>query len=137
MKVKVTNSGLCPRGVWALGVIKLVGIGASRELILTDSELEEAKKIEILAFEEVEGSGDDEKADLLAKLKALGINANANSKPETLRAKLEEAEAAKTAADAEAALKLEVIAELKGLNVDVDEAASLADLQDALATAKA
>ena len=137
MKVKVTNSGLCPRGVWALGVIKLVGIGASRELILTDSELEEAKKIEILAFEEVEGSGDEEKADLLAKLKALGINANANSKPETLRAKLEEAEAAKASADADAALKLEVIAELKGLNVEVDEAASLADLQAALATAKA
>lgn len=137
MKVKVTNNGQCPRGIWSLGAIKMIAVGASRELDLTGPDLEEAKKIGALAFEEVEGSGDDEKADLLAKLKALGINANANSKPETLRAKLEEAEAAKTAADAEAALKLEVIAELKGLNVEVDEAASLVDLQAALATAKA
>lgn len=79
----------------------------------------------------------DERADLFAKLKALGVDATGNSKTETLRKKLEEAEAAKSAADAEAALKLEVIAELKGLNVEVDEAASLADLQAALATAKA
>lgn len=137
MKVKVTNSGLCPRGIWALGAIKLIGIGASRELTLTEEDLEQAKKVEALSFEVVEAPAADEKADLLAKLKALGIDAAGNSKVETLRKKLEEAEAAKASADADAALKLEVIAELKGLNVEVDEAASLADLQAALATAKA
>lgn len=137
MKVNVTNSGPCPRGIWAMGVIKLIAIGATREFELTESELTHAKLVPELSFEEVEGDAGDDKADLLAKLKALGINANANSKPETLRAKLDEAETAKAAADAEAAQKLEVIAELKGLNVEFDEAASLADLQAALATAKA
>lgn len=85
MKVKVTNSGLCPRGIWALGAIKLIGIGASRELTLTEGDLEQAKKVEALSFEVVEASAADEKADLLAKLKALGIDASSNSKVETLR----------------------------------------------------
>lgn len=73
----------------------------------------------------------DEKDELIAKLKSLGIDANGNSKPETLRKKLEEAEA-KAAADQKAV----VIAELKGLNADFDEKGSLEDLQDALAKAK-
>ena len=136
MKVKITNNGLCPRGVWALGVIKMVGIGASRELTLTDAELEEARKIEALTFEEIEGSGGDEKADLLAKLKALGINANANSKPDTLRAKLEEAEAAKAAADVELAERQGVIAALTEKGVEFDEKDSLEELKAKLAAAQ-
>jgi hypothetical protein len=74
----------------------------------------------------------DEKDELLAKLKSLGVDVNGNSKVETLRKKLEEAEA-KVAADQKAV----VIAELEGLNADFDEKASLEDLQGALAKAKA
>ena len=131
MKVKVTNGGLCPRGIWALGAIKLIGIGASRELTLTEVELEQAKKIDVLSFETVEAPAGDEKAELLAKLKALGIDAAGNSKVETLRKKLEEAEAAA------AAEKQKVIDELKALNVEFDAEANLEALQAALAAAKA
>ena len=79
----------------------------------------------------------DQRQELFAKLKALGIDAQGNSKVETLQKKLDEALAAQAAAEIEAAKKQEVIIELKGLNVEFDETASLADLQAALATAKA
>jgi len=129
MKVKVTNSGTCPRGLWSMGAIKMIGIGASRELTLTEAELEQAKKIDVLSFEAVEAPSGDEKAELLAKLKALGIDAAGNSKVETLRKKLEEAEAA--------AEKEKVVDELKALNVEFDAEANLEALQAALAAAKA
>lgn len=129
MKVKVTNSGTCPRGLWSMGAIKMIGIGASRELTLTEAELEQAKKIDVLSFEAVEAPSGDEKAELLAKLKALGIDAAGNSKVETLRKKLEEAEAA--------AEKQKVVDELKALNVEFDAEANLEALQAALAAAKA
>jgi len=132
MKVKVTNSGTCPRGLWSMGAIKMIGIGASRELTLTEAELEQAKKIDVLSFEAVEAPSGDEKAELLAKLKALGIDAAGNSKVETLRKKLEDAEAA-----AEQAKKQEVIDELTTLNVQFDKEANLEALQAALAAAKA
>ena len=132
MKVKVTNSGTCPRGLWSMGAIKLIGIGASRELTLTEDELEQAKKIDVLSFEAVEAPAGDEKAELLAKLKALGIDAAGNSKVETLRKKLEDAEAA-----AEQTKKQEVIDELTTLNVQFDKEANLEALQAALAAAKA
>lgn len=129
MKVKVTNSGTCPRGLWSMGAIKMIGIGASRELTLTEAELEQAKKIDVLSFEAVEAPSGDEKAELLAKLKALGVDAAGNSKVETLRKKLEEAEAA--------AEKQKVIDELTALNVEFDKEANLEALQAALAAAKA
>lgn len=129
MKVKVTNSGTCPRGLWSMGAIKMIGIGASRELTLTEAELEQAKKIDVLSFEAVEALSGDEKAELLAKLKALGIDAAGNSKVETLRKKLEEAEVT--------AEKQKVIDELTALNVEFDAEANLEALQAALAAAKA
>ena len=129
MKVKVTNSGTCPRGLWSMGAIKMIGIGASRELTLTEAELEQAKTIDVLSFEAVEAPSGDEKSELLAKLKALGIDAAGNSKVETLRKKLEEAEAATE--------KQKVIDELKALNVEFDAEANLEALQAALAAAKA
>lgn len=129
MKVKVTNSGTCPRGLWSMGAIKVIGIGASRELTLTEAELEQAKQIDVLSFEAVEAPAGDEKAELLAKLKALGIDAAGNSRVETLRKKLEEAEAA--------AEKQKVIDELTALNVEFDKEANLEALQAALAAAKA
>ena len=112
-----------------MGAIKMIGIGASRELTLTEAELEQAKKIDVLSFEVVEAPSGDEKAELLAKLKALGIDAAGNSKVETLRKKLVEAEAA--------AEKEKVVDELKALNVEFDAEANLEALQAALAAAKA
>lgn len=129
MKVKVTNSGLCPRGVWALGAIKLIGIGASRELSLTEAELDQIKSIDALSFEVIEAAAGDERTELFAKLKALGIDAAGNSKTETLQKKLDEAMAA--------AEKQKVIDELTALNVEFDKKDNLEDLQAALATAKA
>lgn len=129
MKVKVTNSGLCPRGVWALGAIKLIGIGVSRELSLTEAELDQIKSTDGLSYEVVEAPAGDEKADLISKLKALGIDAAGNSKVETLQKKLDEALAA--------AEKQKVIDELTALNVEFDKEANLEALQAALAAAKA
>ncbi|CRM04880.1 hypothetical protein [Pseudomonas sp. 28 E 9] len=129
MKVKVTNSGLCPRGVWALGAIKLIGIGASRELSLTEAELDQIKSIDALSFEVVEAPAGDEKADLIAKLKALGIDAAGNSRVETLQKKLDEALAASE--------KQKIMDELTALNVEFDKEANLEALQAALAAAKA
>ncbi|MBV1814519.1 hypothetical protein KTT58_17380 [Pseudomonas viridiflava] len=128
MKVKVTNSGLCPRGIWAMGAIKLIGIGATRELTLTEDDLDQVKKIEALSVEIVEAPAADEKAELLAKLKALGVNAGANSGLESLRKKLEEAESA--------AEKQKVMDELTELKVEFDKEANLEALQAALAAAK-
>lgn len=129
MKVKVTNSGLCPRGVWALGAIKLIGIGVIRELSLTEAELDQIKSTDGLSYEVVEAPAGDEKADLISKLKALGIDAAGNSKVETLQKKLGEALAA--------AEKQKVIDELTALNVEFDKEANLEALQAALAAAKA
>ncbi|SDT97708.1 hypothetical protein [Pseudomonas yamanorum] len=129
MKVKVTNSGLCPRAVWAMGAIKLIGIGASRELILAEAELDQIKSIDALSFEVLEAPAGDEKADLIAKLKALGIDAAGNSKVETLQKKLDEA--------LSTAEKQKVMDELTALNVEFDKEASLEALQAALAAAKA
>jgi ribosomal protein L9 len=100
-------------------------------LTLTEAELEQAKKIDALSFEAVEAPSGDEKAELLAKLKALGIDAAGNSKVETLRKKLEEAEAAA------AAEKQKVMDELKSLNLEFDAEANVEALQAALAAAKA
>ncbi|MEE5068643.1 hypothetical protein V2J79_05355 [Pseudomonas alliivorans] len=129
MKVKVINSGLCARGIWALGAIKVIGIGASRELTMTEVELDQVKSIEALTVEVVESASGDEKTELLAKLKALGIDAGKNSGIDTLRKRLAEAEAA--------AEKQKVIDELAELKVEFDKEANLEALQAALAAAKA
>ncbi|WP_144938368.1 hypothetical protein [Pseudomonas alabamensis] len=124
MKVIVTNGGPCPRGIWALGVIKVVGTGAKRELALTQDELDEAKKIEALSFEVLEGAPADDKADLIAKLKALGIDVGGNAKVETLQKRLSEAEG-KAKADA--------IAKLKDKGIQVGDDVTLEELQAELA----
>lgn len=128
MKVKVTNSGTCPRGIWSMGAIKMIGIGASRELTLTEAEIEQAKKIDVLNFEVVEAPAGDERADLFAKLKELGIDAAGNSKTETLQKKLDEALAAKERAD--------VIGQLAAKGVEFGEKDSLEELKAKLAAAQ-
>ncbi|WP_312831978.1 hypothetical protein [Pseudomonas lactis] len=69
------------------------------------------------------------KEELLARLKALGIDAAGNSKTETLQKKLDEALAA--------AEKQKVVDELTALNVEFSKEASLEDIQATLASAKA
>jgi soluble P-type ATPase len=136
--MKVTNNSKALQGVHTANGVVYVKPGESKELELTADGRQLASRHSFLKVSgDVPEASGDEKADLMAKLKALGINASANSKPETLRAKLEEAEAAKAAAEAEEAAKADLIAELKGLNAEVDEKASLEDLQAALAKAKA
>lgn len=124
MKVIVTNSGPCPRGIWALGVIKLIGIAASRELTLTEEDLVEAKKIDALSFEVIEALAVDEKAELFAKLKALGVEAGKNSSVKTLQEKL---------AEAESKAKQEIIAKLTEKGVAVGDDVTLEELQAELA----
>ncbi|RXT72253.1 hypothetical protein B1F77_26920 [Pseudomonas syringae] len=127
--MKVTNSGTAPWGVYLGGTIKMIKPGASRELALEGDDLVQARKIDALSFEEVVKPESDEKAELLAKLKALGIEAGKNSGIETLQKRLAEAEAA--------AEKQKVIDELTELKVEFDKEANLEALQAALAAAKA
>ncbi|WP_371360113.1 hypothetical protein [Pseudomonas sp. KT_2_4] len=84
----------------------------------------------------VEGDDDSpllSKDEVLARLKELGITAAGNSKVETLRTKLVQAEADHAAQEE----KQKVIDELTALNVEFDKEASLEALLAALATAKA
>ncbi|SDT52665.1 hypothetical protein [Pseudomonas prosekii] len=68
--MKVTNSGTAPRGVYLGGTIKLIRPGASRELALEGDDLVQAKKINVLSFEEVVEPESAEKADRTAKTKS-------------------------------------------------------------------
>lgn len=136
--MKVTNNSKALQGVHsATGVIYLLP-GETKDVDLTAAGHKGASRLSFLKVEgKAPAEGGDEKEELIAKLKALGIDAAGNSRVDTLRKKLEEAEAAKVAADAEDTQKQAVIAELKGLNAEFDEEASLADLQAVLTTAKA
>lgn len=132
--MKVTNNSKALQGVHtALGVV-YIQPGETKDVDLTPEGHKGASR---LAFLSVEGkapaSDGDERTELFAKLKALGIDAAGNSKVETLRKKLEEAEAAA----AEQAKKQAVIDELKALGIEFDAEANLEALQAALAAAKA
>ncbi|WP_353187473.1 hypothetical protein [Pseudomonas sp.] len=128
--MKVTNNSKALQGVHTTAGVVYVLPGETQDLDLTPEGHKGASR---LAFMSVDGKAPtadgDEKAELLAKLKALGIDAAGNSKVETLRKKLEEAEAA--------AEKQKVIDELTALNVEFDKEANLEALQAALAAAKA
>jgi hypothetical protein len=130
--MKVTNNSKALQGVHTTAGVVYVLPGETQDLDLTPEGHKGASR---LAFMSVDGKAPtadgEEKAELLAKLKALGIDAAGNSKVETLRKKLEEAEAAA------AAEKKKVIDELKALNVEFDAEANLEALQAALAAAKA
>jgi hypothetical protein len=130
--MKVTNNSKALQGVHTTAGVVYILPSETQDLDLTPEGHKGASR---LAFLSVDGKapadGGEEKAELLAKLKALGIDAASNSKVETLRKKLEEAE---TAAAAE---KQKVVDELKALNVEFDAEANLEALQAALAAAKA
>ncbi|MCV3804740.1 hypothetical protein OHU52_30295 [Pseudomonas aeruginosa] len=92
----------------------------------------------VLVVEGGEG-GDDQggeeayRQQLFAELKALGVNAGANSKTETLVSKLAEVKAKATLPADEAAQKQALIEQLAALGVPAGPDASLEELQKALA----
>ncbi|HCT4372220.1 TPA: hypothetical protein OTX76_000889 [Pseudomonas aeruginosa] len=86
-----------------------------------------------------EGQGGEEayRQQLFAELKALGANAGANSKTETLVSKLAEVKAKATLPADEAAQKQALIEQLAALGVPAGPDASLEELQKALADKQA
>ncbi|BBP60365.1 hypothetical protein [Pseudomonas sp. St316] len=128
--MKVTNNSKALQGVHtALGVV-FIQPGETKDVDLTPEGHKGASRLSFLSVEGKVPAGDgDERAELFAKLKALGIDAAGNSKTETLQKKLDEAEAA--------AEKQKVMDELTALNVAFDKEANLEALKAALAAAKA
>ncbi|WP_436593826.1 hypothetical protein [Pseudomonas aeruginosa] len=86
-----------------------------------------------------DGQGGEEayRQQLFAELKALGVNAGANSKTETLVSKLAEVKAKATPPADEAAQKQALIEQLATLGVPAGPDASLEELQKALADKQA
>ena len=128
--MKVTNNSKALQGVHTTDGVVYVLPGETKEVDLTSEGHKGASRLAFLSVEGKAPAGDgDERTELFAKLKALGIDAAGNSKTETLQKKLDEALAA--------AEKQKVMDELTTLNVEFDKEASLEDLQAALAAAKA
>ncbi|MFG8133170.1 hypothetical protein ACEOP2_22400 [Pseudomonas aeruginosa] len=138
---KVTNTHrITPIGLPSGAVIPP---GASVDV----PEWEEIKDRKNLAFYVLTGvlvveggeGGDDQGGEeayrqkLFAELKALGVNAGANSKTETLVSKLAEVKAKATLPADEAAQKQALIEQLAALGVPAGPDASLEELQKALA----
>lgn len=128
--MKVTNNSKALQGVHTTDGVVYVLPGETKEVDLTPEGHKGASRLAFLSVEGKAPAGDgDERTELFAKLKALGIDAAGNSKTETLQKKLDEALAA--------AEKQKVVDELTALNVEFDKEANLEDLQAALAAAKA
>ena len=128
--MKVTNNSKALQGVHTTDGVVYVLPGETKEVDLTPEGHKGASRLAFLSVEGKAPAGDgDERTELFAKLKALGIDAAGNSKTETLQKKLDEALAA--------AEKQKVMDELTTLNVEFDKEASLEDLQAALAAAQA
>lgn len=128
--MKVTNNSKALQGVHTTDGVVYILPGETKEVDLTSEGHKGASRLTFLKVEGKAPTGDgDERTELFAKLKALGIDAAGNSKTETLQKKLEEAEAA--------AEKQKVIDELTALKVEFDKEANLEALQAALAAAKA
>ncbi|QOQ76479.1 hypothetical protein IMF22_05325 [Pseudomonas poae] len=128
--MKVTNNSKALQGVHTTDGVVYILPGETKEVDLTSEGHKGASRLTFLSVEGKAPAGDsDERTDLFAKLKALGIDAAGNSKTENLQKKLDEALAA--------AEKQKVIEELTALNVEFDKEANLEALQAALAAAKA
>lgn len=128
--MKVTNNSKALQGVHTTDGVVYILPGKTKEVDLTSEGHKGASRLAFLSVEGKAPAGDgDERTELFAKLKALGIDAAGNSKTETLQKKLDEALAA--------AEKQKVMDELTALNVEFDKEANLEALQAALAAAKA
>ncbi|OJT30238.1 hypothetical protein BOP96_12365 [Pseudomonas sp. FSL W5-0203] len=128
--MKVTNNSKALQGVHTTDGVVYVLPGETKEVDLTPEGHKGASRLAFLSVEGKAPAGDgDERTELFAKLKVLGIDAAGNSRTETLQKKLDEALAA--------AEKQKVIDELTALNVEFDKEANLEALLAALAAAKA
>lgn len=128
--MKVTNSSKALQGVHTTDGVVYILPGETKEVDLTPEGHKGASRLTFLSVEGKAPAGDgDERAELFAKLKALGIDAAGNSKTETLQKRLDEALAS--------AEKQKVMDELTALNVEFDKEANLEALQAALAAVKA
>lgn len=128
--MKVTNSSKALQGVHTTDGVVYILPGETKEVDLTSEGHKGASRLTFLSLDGKAPAGDgDERTEIFAKLKALGIDAAGNSKTETLQKKLDEALAA--------AEKQKVIDELTALNIEFDKEANLEALQAALAAAKA
>ena len=128
--MKVTNNSKALQGVHTTDGVVYVLPGETKEVDLTPEGHKGASRLAFLSVEGKAPAGDgDERTELFAKLKALGIDAAGNSKTETLERRPDEARAG--------AEKQKVVDGLTALNVGVDKEANLEALQAALAAAKA
>ena len=128
--MKVTNNSKALQGVHTTDGVVYILPGKTKEVDLTPEGHKGASRLAFLSVEGKAPAGDgDERTELFAKLKALGIDAAGNSKTETLQKKLDEALAS--------AEKQKVMDELTALNVEFDKEANLEALQAALAAVKA
>ena len=128
--MKVTNNSKALQGVHTTEGVVYILPGKTKEVDLTPEGHKGASRLAFLSVEGKAPAGDgDERTELFAKLKALGIDTAVNSKTETLQKKLDEALAA--------AEKQKVVDELTAMNVEFDKEANLEALQAALDAAKA
>lgn len=128
--MKVTNNSKALQGVHTTEGVVYILPGKTKEVDLTPEGHKGASRLAFLSVEGKAPAGDgDERTELFAKLKALGIDTAGNSKTETLQKKLDEALAA--------AEKQKVVDELTAMNVEFDKEANLEALQAALDAAKA
>lgn len=129
--MKVTNNSKAPQGLrTATGVIFLLP-GQTRDVELSEDGHKQASRLGFLkvsgaAPKAAEPEGDKEA--LIAKLKALGVEAGKNSSVKTLQEKLAEAEA-----KAQAQAKEDIIAKLTEKGIAVGDDVTLEELQAELA----
>jgi len=127
--MKVTNNSKALQGVHTAQGVVFIQPGETKDVELTPEGHKGASRLSFLSVEGKAPAGDgDERADLFAKLKELGIDAAGNSKTETLQKKLDEALAAKERAD--------VIDHLTAKGVEFGEKDSLEELKAKLAAAQ-
>lgn len=124
--MKVTNNSKALQGVHTPdGVVYLLP-GETKDVDLTASGHKGASRLSFLKVEgKAPAESNDERDGLFAQLKALGIDANANSKTDTLQKKLDEALVAKERA--------EVIAQLTEKGVEFADSESTEELKAKLA----
>lgn len=134
--MKVTNNSKAPQGVHTGVGVVFIRPGESRDVELSVDGHKQASRLKFLsvsgAAPKAEGA-DSEKADLIAQLKALGIDVQPNSRVDTLRKKLEEA---RPKADGGADERDALIASLNEKNIAFEPTDSLEELQAKLAAAE-
>lgn len=125
--MKVTNNSKALQGVHSATGVVFLKPGESKDVDLTEAGHKLASRLDFLKVSGAApkaGGGDAEKDDLIAQLKAFGIDANVNSRVDTLQKKL---------AEAQDKAKADLIAQLKEKGVEVGDDVSLEELQAELA----